>query len=123
MFYKNFLYVTTQFFFGFSNAFSGQPLYDKVIYQLYNITFTSLPVMWYAVFDQDHKKVPDGAKGPQDDILRQIDIDLGDREITSETHPLFEELKSKDGEKFFMRDPELYQLGINHSCMSTQIII
>ena len=56
MFYKNFLYVTTQFFFGFYSAFSGQPLYEKVIYQLYNITFTSFPVMWLAVFDYEHNK-------------------------------------------------------------------
>lgn len=27
-FYKNFLYVTTQFYFGFFSAFSGQPLYE-----------------------------------------------------------------------------------------------
>lgn len=31
-FYKNVLYVTAQFFFGFYSAFSGQPLYDAVIY-------------------------------------------------------------------------------------------
>lgn len=56
MFYKNFLYVTAQFFFGFYSAFSGQPLYEKVIYQLYNITFTSFPVMWLAVFDYEYNK-------------------------------------------------------------------
>ena len=32
MFYKNVLYVTTQFWFGFNSAFSGQPLYEPFIY-------------------------------------------------------------------------------------------
>ena len=31
-FYKNFLYIIAQFMFGFNSAFSGQPLYEKVIY-------------------------------------------------------------------------------------------
>jgi phospholipid-transporting ATPase len=53
-FYKNVLYVITQFYFGFFSAFSGQTLYDKVIYQLYNITTTSVPVMWFGVFDFQH---------------------------------------------------------------------
>lgn len=45
-----------QFFFGFYSGFPGQPLYEKVIYQLYNITFTSWPIMWYAIFDFQHKR-------------------------------------------------------------------
>ena len=45
----------TQFYFGFYSAFSGQPLYEQFIYQLYNITMTSLPIMWYAVFDFEKK--------------------------------------------------------------------
>lgn len=31
-FYKNILYVSVQFIFGFHSVFSGQPLYEKVIY-------------------------------------------------------------------------------------------
>lgn len=50
-FYKNVLYVITQYYFGFNSAFSGQTLYEAFIYQLYNVTMTSLPIMWYAVFD------------------------------------------------------------------------
>lgn len=55
-FYKNFLYVTTQFYFGFYSAFSGQPLYEQFLYQLYNITMTALPIMWYACFDFEKKR-------------------------------------------------------------------
>lgn len=31
-------------------------MYEKVIYQLYNITMTSLPIVWYAVFDFEYEK-------------------------------------------------------------------
>jgi len=55
-FYKNFLYVVPQFYFGFFSAFAGQPLYEQLIYQMYNITMTSLPVLWYCVFDFQYKK-------------------------------------------------------------------
>jgi hypothetical protein len=50
--------VLTQFYFGFQSAFSGQPLYEQFIYQLYNITMTSLPIMWYALYDFEFEKVP-----------------------------------------------------------------
>lgn len=55
-FYKNFLYVVTQFYFGFVSAFSGQPLYEQFIYQLYNITCTSAPIMWYSTYDYEYEK-------------------------------------------------------------------
>lgn len=57
-FYKNFLYVMTQFYFGFWSAFSGQTLYEQFIYQLYNITMTSLPIMWFATFDFEYERHP-----------------------------------------------------------------
>lgn len=55
-FYKNVLYVMPQYYFGFNSAFSGQTLYDPFIYQLYNITMTSLPIMFYALFDFEYRK-------------------------------------------------------------------
>jgi len=55
-FYKNILYVVPQYYFGFNSAFSGQPLYESFIYQLYNITMTSLPIMYYALFDWEYLK-------------------------------------------------------------------
>ena len=55
-FYKNVLYVITQYYFGLNSAFSGQTLYEAFIYQLYNITMTSLPIMWFAVFDFEFTK-------------------------------------------------------------------
>lgn len=58
-FYKNFLYVVTQFYFGFYSAFSGQTLYDQVIYQLYNMTMTSAPIMYFATYDYQYEKDPE----------------------------------------------------------------
>lgn len=42
-----------QFWFGFFNYFSGQTLYDSFIYQLFNIFFTSFPIIIYAIVDQE----------------------------------------------------------------------
>jgi len=55
-FYKNILYVLTQYWFGFYSGFSGQPLYEPFIYQLYNIVFTGTPIVIYAVFDYQYPK-------------------------------------------------------------------
>jgi len=51
-FYKNVLFVMPQFWFGCVSFFSGQPLYDPWIYQMYNIFYTSLPIVLYAIFDR-----------------------------------------------------------------------
>ena len=55
-FYKNVLYITCQYYFGYWSASSGQPLYEPVIYQFYNITMTSLAIMHYALFDFEYEK-------------------------------------------------------------------
>ena len=50
-FYKNIVMVLPNFWFGMYSMYSGSFLYDKFIYQLYNIVFTSVPIMWFAVMD------------------------------------------------------------------------
>jgi len=55
-FYKNVLYITAQYIFAFWSCFSGQPMYEPFIYQLYNITMTSLPIMFFALFDFEYEK-------------------------------------------------------------------
>lgn len=87
-FYKNVLYITTQFFFGFSSLFSGQPLYEPFIYQLYNITMTSLPIMYFALFDFEYEK---------------------------DINP-FKRRPKNVKEYFFMRHPHLYRIGIECKC-------
>ena len=55
-FYKNALYVLPQYWFGFYSTFSGQTLYEPLIYQMYNIMFTSVPIVWFAVMDTQFVK-------------------------------------------------------------------
>lgn len=55
-FYKNVLYISTQYVFSWWSCFSGQPLYEGFIYQLYNITFTSLPIFYYCIYDMEYMR-------------------------------------------------------------------
>jgi len=52
-FFKNFLFTIPQFFFAFSCGFSGQTLYDDWYVSLYNLIFTSLPLLFKALMEQD----------------------------------------------------------------------
>ncbi|EGR33087.1 phospholipid-translocating p-type flippase family protein, putative [Ichthyophthirius multifiliis] len=52
-FYKNMILVLPQWWYGFITGFSGSSLYDPWIYQLYNLCYTSLPIVIYAVFDEE----------------------------------------------------------------------
>ncbi|XP_072316163.1 phospholipid-transporting ATPase ID [Eucyclogobius newberryi] len=56
-FYKNFAFTMVHFWFGFFCGFSAQTVYDQFFITLYNIVYTSLPVLAMGIFDQD---VPDG---------------------------------------------------------------
>uniref|UniRef100_A0A8C5BPX7 Phospholipid-transporting ATPase n=1 Tax=Gadus morhua TaxID=8049 RepID=A0A8C5BPX7_GADMO len=55
-FYKNFAFTMVHFWFGFFCGFSAQTVYDQYFITLYNILYTSLPVLAMGIFDQD---VPD----------------------------------------------------------------
>lgn len=51
------------YIFGFWSLFSGQVLYEAIMYQNYNITLTSLPIMFYCLFDFEYvKNKPKGEK-------------------------------------------------------------
>jgi magnesium-transporting ATPase (P-type) len=56
MFYKNILFVLPQFWFGFFNTFSGQTIYEDMLYQMYNVVFTACPIAVFAVLDWQHTK-------------------------------------------------------------------
>jgi magnesium-transporting ATPase (P-type) len=56
MFYKNILYVIPIFVFGVFSSFSQQPIYNENLYNYYNLCFTALPIIWFAVYDWEHKK-------------------------------------------------------------------
>ncbi|XP_061409847.1 phospholipid-transporting ATPase ID-like isoform X1 [Lethenteron reissneri] len=52
-FYKNFAFTLVHFWFGFFCGFSAQTVYDQWFITLFNIVYTSLPVLAMGVFDQD----------------------------------------------------------------------
>ncbi|KAM9805955.1 phospholipid-transporting ATPase ID isoform 5-T5 [Syngnathus typhle] len=52
-FYKNFAFTMVHFWFGFFCGFSAQTVYDQFFITLYNIVYTSLPVLAMGIFDQD----------------------------------------------------------------------
>ncbi|XP_071965131.1 probable phospholipid-transporting ATPase IM isoform X2 [Antedon mediterranea] len=52
-FYKNFAFTLSHFWFAFYCGFSAMAVYDQWFITLYNIVFTSLPVIALGIFDQD----------------------------------------------------------------------
>lgn len=55
-FYKNFVFIAPQFFFAFVNLYSAQTIYYTMILALFNVTFTTLPILLYGVFEQSLSK-------------------------------------------------------------------
>ncbi|KAL2720927.1 phospholipid-transporting ATPase IF-like isoform X3 [Vespula squamosa] len=53
-FYKNFVFITPQVFFGIHNGFSTQGLYDSIFLMLFNALFTSFPIVLFGLFEQDY---------------------------------------------------------------------
>uniref|UniRef100_A0A8C3XU56 Phospholipid-transporting ATPase n=1 Tax=Chelydra serpentina TaxID=8475 RepID=A0A8C3XU56_CHESE len=52
-FYKNFAFTLVHFWYGFFSGFSAQTVYDQWFITLYNLVYTSLPVLGMSLFDQD----------------------------------------------------------------------
>lgn len=52
-FFKNIMICFPQWWWGMTNFWSGQTLYEKYHYQLYNVVYTFLPIIIYAVLDQE----------------------------------------------------------------------
>uniref|UniRef100_A0A3B1J401 Phospholipid-transporting ATPase n=1 Tax=Astyanax mexicanus TaxID=7994 RepID=A0A3B1J401_ASTMX len=52
-FYKNFTFTFVHFWYAFFCGFSAQTVYDEGFIALYNLVYTSLPVLGMALFDQD----------------------------------------------------------------------
>ncbi|KAL3045607.1 hypothetical protein OYC64_013799 [Pagothenia borchgrevinki] len=51
-FYKNVCFIFPQFLYQFFCGFSQQPLFDTAYLTLYNISFTSLPILLYSLIEQ-----------------------------------------------------------------------
>jgi len=52
MFYKAALLSFSNFFFGILSRFSGQQLFVEILYQLYNVVFTAMPITVLGVLDR-----------------------------------------------------------------------
>lgn len=78
MLYKNVTYVLTTFWFGCFCGFSGQPLILDVAAQSFNVLYTSVPLVLFAVFDQDVSSTS-AAKFPYLYALGQKNVLLGRR--------------------------------------------
>uniref|UniRef100_A0A3B3SPQ5 Phospholipid-transporting ATPase n=1 Tax=Paramormyrops kingsleyae TaxID=1676925 RepID=A0A3B3SPQ5_9TELE len=51
-FYKNLCFILPQFLYQFYCGYSQQPLYDAAYLTMYNINFTSMPILAYSLFEQ-----------------------------------------------------------------------
>ncbi|CDI97044.1 phospholipid transporting ATPase IF [Echinococcus multilocularis] len=51
-FYKNLVFTLTQVLFGIFSLFSSQSIYANIYLLLYNITMTSIPIIFYGIFEQ-----------------------------------------------------------------------
>jgi magnesium-transporting ATPase (P-type) len=72
-FYKNMLFTIPQFIFAFYCGFSGQTIFDDVYITLYNLFFTSLPLVVRAVLEQDVYYVQHTRSDPiEDESVNQI---------------------------------------------------
>jgi magnesium-transporting ATPase (P-type) len=56
MFYKNVANVLAMYFYTLSALASGERLFVQMYIEVYNIVFTSLPIILFCVFDQDVEK-------------------------------------------------------------------
>jgi magnesium-transporting ATPase (P-type) len=52
-FYKNITLQLCQFWYVWYNAFTGRTIYDSILLLLFNLIFSAVPIMTYAVFDRD----------------------------------------------------------------------
>ncbi|KCV70111.1 hypothetical protein H696_03573 [Fonticula alba] len=52
-FYKNMAMIGFQFWYGFMNGWSSQPVYQELIITFFNLILTSLPPFFLATFDRD----------------------------------------------------------------------
>ena len=55
-FYKNILFISPFIWTGFISIFSAVTIYDPVIHQIYNTIYTTVPPVWFAIFNNQYTK-------------------------------------------------------------------
>uniref|UniRef100_A0A8C7ULQ1 Phospholipid-transporting ATPase n=1 Tax=Oncorhynchus mykiss TaxID=8022 RepID=A0A8C7ULQ1_ONCMY len=73
-FYKNVCFIFPQFLYQFFCGFSQQPLYDTAYLTLYNISFTSLPILLYSLIEKHIKEHPTKTKKRFEPIILFLDV-------------------------------------------------
>ncbi len=56
-FYKNLVFISIQWLFGFVNMWSGQTVYEELFFVSFNVFFTSIPPLLYALYERDLPEV------------------------------------------------------------------
>ncbi|KAJ1553815.1 hypothetical protein HK405_006810 [Cladochytrium tenue] len=51
--YKNLTFITVQWWFGFFSDWSGETVYENIFFVCFNVIFTSLPPLFFAIFEKD----------------------------------------------------------------------
>ncbi|KAF3812689.1 hypothetical protein GH733_019491, partial [Mirounga leonina] len=75
-FYKNLCFILPQFLYQFFCGFSQQPLYDAAYLTMYNICFTSLPILAYSLLEQ-HVNIDTLTSDPRLKISGNAMLQLG----------------------------------------------
>ena len=56
MFYKNILETVPIFMFGAVSLFTGTQIYNSLLYVMFNLCFTALPIIWFSTMDYEYPK-------------------------------------------------------------------
>jgi len=64
-FYKNITFAFVMFYYQFYNGYSGQALVDSITAAVFNVVFTSLPILLFAVLDRPVKELHAFVRYPQ----------------------------------------------------------
>ena len=54
-FYKNIMVITPNIAYSFYCLFSSQSIYEENLFESFNLLFTTLPLVWFAVADKEFK--------------------------------------------------------------------
>ena len=54
-FYKNIVFTSPFFYFGFMNFFSGESFYDALLLQFFDMIYSVFPMCYFAIFDKEYE--------------------------------------------------------------------
>lgn len=124
-FYKNIAYGACPFVFGLYSAFSGQMIYEKLIYLMFNITMTALPIVWFALFDNEYpRQDPRILGGTVDKSKPFLPPSNGPHAAVGHMQAEQDERDHfirKEEDKYLMTNPLHYKIGMLEQCFSLKL--